>query len=325
LENAAFQQLLKKYRLGECTEIERQFVEEWYSNLNTEGVVEFQDINSTKQKLWGKISEQIDRKESQSVIVGDAWKLLKSSFIRKIAAIIVIGLVYLGAQLHQFSKRVTSLEIVKNQEFSTIYLTDGSTVKLKSDSYMKYPEEFTGNTREVNLIGEAFFEIARDSLRPFIIHSPNIRTKVLGTSFSIRAYEGGKSQEVEVVSGRVLVTVKQQSGKNREIVLKPSQKMIYTQKLDSLIAINTADYSPIVQGISKTLAFVEVPLHEIIARLSDLYNTKIILGNSTLKNCLITADLNEEPLEICLEILAKSLNATYIINDQFIEINGPGC
>ena len=326
LENTKFQQLLKKYRLGECTEAEKLFVEEWYCSLDKDEDVDIQDKDSLERKLWDSISTQIDQQESANRRVGNVRKRIYHwSLLRGIAAILLIGLVFLGIQVNQVSKRETSREMDVNPAFSTIYLSDGSIVKLKGDSQLEYPQKFNGNTREVNLVGEAFFEIAKDTVKPFIIHSPNLTTKVLGTSFSIKAYEGDNAQEVVVVTGKVLVTVKQQSGINTEITLIPSQKMIYNQKLDSLIAINTVDYTPVEQVAPPKLVFVEAPLQQIISTLSDLYDKPIILGNSAMNNCLITADLTDEPLEICLEILAKSVNATYTINDEIIELNGSGC
>ncbi|WP_158857572.1 FecR family protein [Lunatibacter salilacus] len=326
MENTAFQQLLKKYRLGECTETESQFVEEWYSNLDKEDVVKVQDINSLERKLWANISDKIDQKEFENKTGDDARKwIIHRSVIRKLAAIILIGLAFLGLQLNQIYRQATPEEKVINPEFSTVFLSDGSIVKLKGDSQLEYPNKFMGNTREVNLVGEAFFDIAKDSIKPFIIHSPNITTKVLGTSFSIKAYKGHNSQEVEVVTGKVLVSVRQLSGISKDIILIPSQKIIYNQKLDSLIAINTIDSTPITQVTPPNLVFIEVPLQQIVTTLSDLYDKQIILKNSGMNNCLITADLTEEPLEICLEILAKSINATYTINNQNIEINGSGC
>ncbi|HSI75482.1 MAG TPA: FecR family protein [Lunatimonas sp.] len=326
MENTAFQQLLKRYRLGECTETERQFVEEWYSNLDTDDVVEIQDVNSLEQKLWSKISTQIDQKESGNELADDARKwIVQRSVIRKIAAMILIGLAFLGLQLNQISKQAIPRGMVVNSAFSTVYLSDGSIVKLKGDSQLEYPNKFIGNTREVNLVGEAFFDIAKDSVKPFIIHSPNITTKVLGTSFSIKAYKGDNAQEVEVITGKVLVSVKQLSGISKDIILIPSQKIIYNQKLDSLIAINTIDSTPITQVTRPDLVFIEAPMQQIVSTLSDLYDKQIILKNSGMKNCLITADLSEEPLEICLEILAKSVNATYTITNKIIEINGSGC
>lgn len=326
MENTAFQKLLKKYRLGDCTEPERQLVEEWYSNLDRGYVVDVQDINSLEQKLWANISTQIDQKESEIESVDYALKgIIRWSVLRKIAAVLLIGLGFLGLQINQISKQVDSRGIIVNPEFSTVFLSDGSIVKLKGDSKLEYPNIFIGNTREVNLDGEAFFDIAKDSIKPFIIYSSNITTKVLGTSFSIKAYKGDNAQEVEVVTGKVLVSVKQLSGISKEIILVPSQKIIFNQKSDSLIAINTIDSTPISQVIPPKLAFIEVPLQQIVSTLSDLYDKQIIIKNSAMGNCLITADLTEEPFEICLEILAKLVNATYTINNQIIEINGSGC
>lgn len=71
-------------------------------------------------------------------------------------------------------------------------LPDGTTVVLQANSRLRYPEKFTGNTREITLSGEAYFDVAHDAQKPFIIHTGKIRTTVLGTAFKISAMPGGK-------------------------------------------------------------------------------------------------------------------------------------
>lgn len=84
-------------------------------------------------------------------------------------------------------------------------LSDGTKVWLNSETELKYPVRFTGNTREVSVKGEAYFEVKRDTLHPFIVHTPYSDTKVLGTSFNVSAYKDETTTTITLVSGKVEV------------------------------------------------------------------------------------------------------------------------
>src|SRR5699024_6246890 len=88
---------------------------------------------------------------------------------------------------------------------ATLQLADGSTVHLNGGSTLYYPEQFTQHKREVRLQGEAFFSVTSNKERPFIVHAGNTVTKVLGTSFNIRAYGDEKKVRVAVAEGKVRV------------------------------------------------------------------------------------------------------------------------
>jgi ferric-dicitrate binding protein FerR (iron transport regulator) len=111
---------------------------------------------------------------------------------------------------HQNASRVSNLPSVmeKRTEYGqklTVSLPDGSIVKLNAGSSISYPAEFSGNKREVRFSGEGFFEVAKDSSKPFIIESDGIFTKVLGTSFNLRSYSNEGKINVAVVTGKVEV------------------------------------------------------------------------------------------------------------------------
>ena len=106
---------------------------------------------------------------------------------------------------------------------TTILLSDGTKVKLNSETSLRYPEYFSDSVRIVYLKGEAFFEVERDESKPFIVISKGIRTKVLGTSFDIRAYPDEVELSVGVVEGKVQVTGTDKSGVSLDHQLLPNQ------------------------------------------------------------------------------------------------------
>lgn len=99
-----------------------------------------------------------------------------------------------------------TIEVPRGGIYSLV-LSDGTKVFLNSDSKLKYPVTFNGEKRKVELSGEAFFEVASDSLHPFIVHTQDMETRVLGTSFDIQAYPDEPTTKTTLLTGRVLVSV----------------------------------------------------------------------------------------------------------------------
>ena len=105
-----------------------------------------------------------------------------------------------------------------------IQLPDGSLVKLNSSSSLTYDKNFGKNLREVNLTGEAFFDVTKDSSHPFIIHTSVIDIKVLGTEFNVRSYPNDANTETSLIRGKVEVTVKNRY--NEKVYLEPNEKLV---------------------------------------------------------------------------------------------------
>lgn len=145
-----------------------------------------------------------------------------------IAAVIVLSFFILKNNL--FSETGTSQRstlsrvITKPGSKSQIQLPDGSTVWLNASSTLTYDKNFGKTIREVNLIGEAFFNVTKDSSHPFIIHTNVIDVKVLGTSFNVKSYPNEANTETSLIRGKVEVTVKNRF--NEKIYLEPNEKLV---------------------------------------------------------------------------------------------------
>ncbi|HEX8037571.1 MAG TPA: FecR family protein, partial [Chryseosolibacter sp.] len=209
---------------------------------------------------------------------------------------------------------------------STLYLSDGTVVWLKEGSRLEYPEVFQGKTREVTLTGEAFFDVSKNPGKPFVIHSANFTTRVLGTTFNIKAYGNEDSGEVVVVTGRVVVAVNEPSpGKAREVVLHPNEKAVYSKKNNSLMETAAAESEKKIASGKDRLLFDETSLEDIITVLNATYGVNISVSGETMKRCIVTADLSRETLDADIEILSKAVNATYEIAGKDIILRGNGC
>jgi transmembrane sensor len=132
---------------------------------------------------------------------GKKWMVAASLFA--VASLSVLG----------FYNRLQILDVVSpiaQKQFSTVNgqvasltLADGTRVWLNGGSKLSYPEAFRGDKREITLTGEAFLEVTHDAKKSFIVHTGNIRTQVLGTSFNVKAYPEDSFVKVDVVTGKV--------------------------------------------------------------------------------------------------------------------------
>lgn len=116
--------------------------------------------------------------------------------------------------------------VTENGSRSQLSLPDGSKVWLNAGSRLEYPDRFNGNSREVTLIGEAFFDVVKDSLRPFLVHTRTFHVRVLGTSFNVRAYEEEEIAETSLIQGSVQVLFGQGNDSRNIVVLKPNEKLM---------------------------------------------------------------------------------------------------
>ncbi len=135
------------------------------------------------------------------------------------------------------SAQLKALSIPRGQDYH-LTLADGTKVWLNAESRLEFPDRFNGNTREVRLQGEAYFEVKKDVKRPFIVHTDYLSTRVLGTSFDVRAYSR-KDASVTLVSGRVQV----KTGDLAQI-LSPGEQAALT---GSQLAVKAVDTYPITQ------------------------------------------------------------------------------
>ncbi|PWB27680.1 FecR family protein [Flavobacterium sp. HTF] len=164
-----------------------RFKEEW-DELPQKGL--FPD--EIKFRMWKNISAATINKR-------------RNNFRRAIAACAALLISMAGYQFY-FALKSKTPEIITQtfpQDIRLLRLSDGTRVWVNENTQIEYPEHFAANERIVKLKGEAFFEVARDTTRPFIISSGNIKTTVLGTSFDVKAY--GNIAEVNVRTGKVKV------------------------------------------------------------------------------------------------------------------------
>ncbi len=187
---------------------------------------------------------------------------------------------------------------------SQITLSDGTKVWLNAGSQLLYPSVFTRKTREVLLIGEAFFEVTHNRERPFIVRTEHIDIEVLGTSFDVSAYTDDKFFETVVVNGKVGVELKKAGlGSGREkIILQPNQRIVI-DKVEGDSKVSEVDVSLYTSWKDGMLKFETENLDKILRKLERYYNKKILIKDSSLGGYKISGKLDlkasmEEVLDV---------------------------
>ena len=163
--------------------------------------------------------------------------------------------------------------------------------------------------------GEAFFEVSPDKSRPFLIYSDQVITRVIGTSFRIRAYEN-IPVEVSVVTGKVSVSLQEQL--DSEITLLPNEKATYSKTVNSLKKEEERKTSAIRMWQKATLSFDNEPIRKVIQSLNKRFGVHISSDDEDLLNYVLRADFTDQSLPSILEMLEKSLDLHYEINDDEI-------
>ena len=166
---------------------------------------------------------------------------------------------------------------------SKVVLPDRSVVWVNAGSSLKYNMDFTKQNREVLLTGEAYFEVAKDSLRPFIVKSGKLDIRVLGTRFNVKAYENEETIDVALVSGRVNVHLggNNKEENTKEVVLAPNRMMSYNKET-SRVRMTEVDGASMYAWINGRIEFDEQPFDRIARDLERKFNVRIRIDSKSL-------------------------------------------
>lgn len=332
------QSLIDKFKQGRCTPEEVKAVLDWYNSeecerryseqidkaikIYDESIV-LQDSN--KESVYSKLRSRIQRDVNIKERTG-------RSFFHRFANIAAV-ILFLAAAIvvvFEYSRRAQSengelpavQSITKSTTLgqkSTIFLSDGSIITLNSGSSVQYPAGFGDENRKVTLTGEAFFQIAKDPGRPFIVHASDLSITALGTSFNIRSYENEDHIKVALRTGKIKVEDERQSAiidmPNKGVYYSNSDEKLDTLQFDSKEAFAWKD------GI---LYFKNASFEEMVARFEHWYGVSFHIANmEKADDKLFTGEFNNETLSNVLKGLSFSKDFNFEIknNDVYIEFN----
>lgn len=329
MEQNELDRLIDKYLRGTASETESQTLMEWYrGRLEGDVVWDAKDEEEealVKARMSSRIQEMMHRDREDTVVEkrAFAWK-----WPAAVAAAIIGALLwfYPDSPGDEDGTTPAVVNIADNaQENRFVLLPDSSKVILRPGSRLEYKTDFQGDTREVVLIGEGYFDIHRDENRPFIIHTGEVKTVVLGTAFTIKAEEGKQDVQVTVQRGKVRVereeAVLGELLADEQLIVEGSRtikksKEELSQKIEQAIAWTADD-----------MRFDAQPFGVLVKRLERRYGVRIKFEDNTLAKCPISGKFEgTETLEEVLASLCVTRNASFrSMQKNVFEIQGQGC
>lgn len=279
------------------------------------------------QKVLGQINKGSETNES--FIEAPVKRIPVWKMITRIAAMLVLlaGLSIGSYKIFINPRSVTPVQgnLVQKQNAkgvkSTIELADGSKIWLNADSKVQYPALFNGNTREVYLNGEAFFDIAKNPSKPFIIHLSKGTVRVLGTSFNIKAYDNEPVVETSVATGKVAFIPRLKNSRKADTVfLTPNNKVVYRLDEEKIITAATISSEDKAWTEGK-LIFRSMLFGEIAVELERNFGKKVVFKNEDAKNYRLTGSFQNNTLAEILFYLSKTKAFSYTISDEEIVIS----
>jgi len=243
-------------------------------------------------------------------------------YLEKIAAVLFIPLLLSGFLYFYFSEPGQKQRDVYNElniafgTTSQLVLADGTKVWLNSGSNLKYPLNFKGYSREVYLEGEAYFEIAKNRNKPFIVKTSYMDVKAMGTSFNVMAYPEEGMVETTLIMGKASLVEELATSKLKTLTeIKPGE-MASFDKIKKKIILEEVDTKKIISWKEGQLIFRDDPMDNVVRKLGRWFNTDIVLIDDELRSYRYTATFIDENLSQVLELLKMSSPIDYCYSSR---------
>lgn len=270
-------------------------------------------INVDTISAWKKLNNKIELEETPVIQIAPSRSFQWMSIAASILLVFGIFILY---KFNNTSTNTQHLAVVTEH----IQLADNSLVDLKKGSTLSYPQNFNEKIREVNLKGEAFFNIKRNEDKPFIIHTNSVNVKVLGTSFFVHTKD---NDDVEVIVKKGKVKVSNILGDTNSVTLKASESIIFIKASNTFKVIKEEKNKLYWQ--TKTLIFNRTTLEYVVDLINHNFNTKVIIKNEKIKNCKLTVTFKNQSIDEIIEIIKETLNISSTMENGIIILDGDDC
>jgi transmembrane sensor len=311
--------------------------------------VQNQEHYSNSDLMFQRIKNKINIPQQEAIVTDINVAAKRFNNIIKTVAAIFITAICCSAAYYFTQKtgntKVAQLEMTKtpSRAKSKIVLSDGSVITLNSETVLKYPPVFKGNTREVYLNGEAFFDVTKDHARPFIVHAGKMSIKVLGTAFNIKSYENDPASETTLIRGAIEVTLTDRP--SDRIILKPNEKLVLKStpikaqplkkrspkinydSVNTSYALTTLTYlrsndTTVVETswVNNKLVFKDEEFKNLANKLERWYGIKVKFKNSDVKDYRFTGVFEKESVSQAFNALQMIEPFTYKQKNETVYI-----
>lgn len=317
--NSRLQSLIDKYLKGTCNKEESEIVENFFESFSSRPDILDQLDFEKQNEIKKRIQENVVNKISPTPV-------RKISLIKlAVAATVALFCISIAYQYLYKNSSLKNIEInLANGQQRHITLEDGTKITLNASSRIIYPNSFKDSSkREVILIGEAFFDVAKNPKKPFIIHTPRMEISVLGTAFNVRDYENEVNAETALIRGKV--SIWKTGHTNNKFILNPNEKFVIsnaaiknntqapTAKAVSIqnatarvqpLAISNQDGTTLeTEWMLKRMTIRDETLADIVIKLERMYGVEIQILSSKIANQRFSATFENEDLDNILKAL----------------------
>ncbi|MDQ2658631.1 MAG: DUF4974 domain-containing protein [Bacteroidota bacterium] len=327
-----FEALIHRYLAGKASESEEQMIDDFFAAQERKRPIE---TSSFSESMWTSVESRIQddlslvEVEAARPSAGSKRRLWVTAFFM---VILVTGGLYAyldGSWSKEEAPKWVSLDVPYGQK-SLVTLADGTRIYLNGGSFIRYPEVFRPEKREVKLSGEAFFEVTPDPNRPFVVTSGDVTTQVLGTSFNVQAFPN-QQVSVTVATGKVQVEVEIPEGDigsadvQRRVILTPRDQATYKPG-EQGFTVREVDLERYLAWKDNTLLFEDASLEEVARLLERWYNVTIVFDNELIKTCRINGKYKDQSLERVLQSIEYMYHVTFEFTmPNRVRLNGNGC
>lgn len=327
-------ELIAKYMAGEAVPEEQLKVEDWVATSEenrrsfaklqalweqTGRIIPHEELDVDIDRAWGRFNKKINF-DIEPAKKRDAKVRNFFFYASRIAAVLVlaVGFYLIYKNITANPEKIVALSAAKKPVIDT--LSDGSVVSLNVHSRAFYSSDFNKEKRSLILKGEAFFDVASNPEKPFVIETEGLVITVLGTSFYVKAYDSLPEIAIGVEEGRV--RVKQESS-GHEVLLKNGESLAINR---SSKEFKPQPFDPNnLYWKSKTLIFKNDGLSNVFQTLETSYGIDIDVKNEQIFACRFTAKFHNEDIHNIFEIINTTFNLTTTHEDNRYLISGGGC
>lgn len=317
--------ILLSYYSGTLSADQKQEVEAWLqdSEENRKIARDVQYIYMATDTL--NTIKEVDSAKALAEVKNRLQKPNKVNYLvwfQRIAAILLLPLLVSTIYFATKEDPIEYVDVKTNPGMvATLNLPDGSKVWLNSGSYLKHPQKFTGDTRAVELNGEAYFSVQKDQSKRFIVNTPfDLKAEVLGTEFNIEAYKESNQVTTSLVSGSVKLSFLNKENNEESFLMKPDDEVTYNIKTKRIKT--NASYLPTQTAWKDGLViFRNTSFEEALKILSKRFNTDFIVKNDLLYENSFTGTFSGQHLTLILEHFRLSSDIQYKFIDPEIDPN----
>lgn len=326
MEKNNYIKTLDRFLQGQISGQEEKNLFEWFRTPNAKD-----ELFSFYQEHLEKASDQLDKDIQQRMFdnirlkikeADQARQIRKLSFRYRIAQVAAACiLICFGFSLYSLQERqeVSSDDLivkVDRGQKASMELPDGTLVWLNSDTKMKYNNTYNHKDRIVKLDGEAYFEVAKNRDKPFIVQVSDMEIEALGTSFNVKAYATDDHISATLMEGSVAVT-----SDNDRILLIPNENIFYNRNTHESVKTTLYNTALISAWRSGRIAFSGETLGEAAVMLERLYNLRIVFETEDVKEYTFLGTIKNNSLSNVFEIMSLTVPINYAITDSSVIIS----